>query len=113
MGGFTVAVNYTEEQVGIMVARYTAEPTRETVENLAEELNKSIKSIIGKLSREGVYKKTEYVTKTGEKPVTKAQLVMNIAELLSPCGVDELSGLEKSPKTALKALQTHLEAKNG
>ena len=113
MGGFTVAVNYTEEQVGIMVARYTAEPTRETVENLAEELNKSIKSIIGKLSREGVYKKTEYVTKTGENPVTKAQLVMNIAELLSPCGVDELSGLEKSPKTALKALQTHLEAKNG
>ena len=48
-----VATNYTEEQVEMMRARYQEEPTRETVENLAEELNKSIKSIIGKLSREG------------------------------------------------------------
>ena len=61
-----VATNYTEEQVEMMRARYQEEPTRETVENLAEELNKSIKSIIGKLSREGIYQKAIYKTKTGE-----------------------------------------------
>ena len=55
-----MATNYTEEQVEMMRARYQEEPTRETVENLAEELNKSIKSIIGKLSREGIYQKAIY-----------------------------------------------------
>ena len=48
-------MNYTEEQVELMVEQYKAEPNRQTVEKLAEELNKSVKSIIGKLSREGVY----------------------------------------------------------
>ena len=55
--------------------KYSANPTRETVEELADELGKSIKSVIGKLSREGVYQKTEYLTKTGEKPITKKELV--------------------------------------
>ena len=103
MGGFTVAVNYTEEQVGIMVARYTAEPTRETVENLAEELNKSIKSIIGKLSREGVYQKAIYRTKTGQIPMTKGEIILNIAELLE-ADYNKIAGLEKSPKQDLKYL---------
>ena len=70
-----MAVNYTQDQVEYIVNQYRLEPTRETVEKLAEELNKSVKSIIGKLSREGVYRKTEYTTKAGEKPVTKLELV--------------------------------------
>ena len=37
-----MAVNYTEEQVETMVAWYTAEPTRETVEVIAKEMNKSV-----------------------------------------------------------------------
>ena len=61
-----MAVNYTEAQVGMMIQQYTENPTRETVESLADELDKSVKSIIGKLSREGVYKKTEFLTNTGE-----------------------------------------------
>lgn len=98
-----MAVNYTEEQVEYMVVEYTNDPTRETVENLAEELGKSVKSIIGKLSREGVYRKTEYTTKTGEKPITKVELVEQIADLLK---IDStvLAGLEKAPKTALRKL---------
>ena len=59
-----MAANYTEEQVQYMVDEYTAQPNRETVDKLAEKLNKSIKSIIGKLSREGVYQKAIYRTKT-------------------------------------------------
>ena len=104
MGGQIMAVNYTEAQVKHMVAEYSANPTRETVENLADELEKSIKSIIGKLSREGVYKKTEYTTKTGEKPITKIELVEELAELLD-LETTVLAGLEKAPKTALKALR--------
>ena len=43
-----MAVNYTPEMVDTMKQRYSANPTRETVEELANELNKSIKSVIGK-----------------------------------------------------------------
>ena len=98
-----MAINYTQEQVERMVNEYTTEPTRETVENLADELEKSIKSIIGKLSREGVYKKTEYTTKTGEKPITKIELVEELAELLD-LETTVLAGLEKAPKTVLRRL---------
>ena len=77
-----MSVNYTEEQVKHMVEAYKENPSRETVDNLAEELNKSVKSIIGKLSREGVYKKTVYKTKTGENPITKKELVETVANYL-------------------------------
>ena len=73
-----MSVNYTEEQVDLMKEQYTKNPSRETVENLAETLDKSIKSIIGKLSREGVYKKTVYKTKTGEDPETKKEIVQDL-----------------------------------
>ena len=63
--------NYTAEQVAEMVEAYNLTPSRETVTMLAEKLDKSEKSIIGKLAREGVYQKQLYISKTGEKPVTK------------------------------------------
>ena len=75
-----MAINYTQEQVDFMKALYNNEPTRETVQQLANELDKSVKSIIGKLSREGVYQKTEYLSKTGERPITKKQMVVIIAK---------------------------------
>ena len=91
-----MSVNYTADQVNMMKAEYTSNPSRETVEKLAETLDKSVKSIIGKLSREGVYKKTVYKTKTGETPITKRELVQEIAELLvidypSRSGVGEIT----------------------
>ena len=98
-----MSVNYTEEQVAVMIEKYSNNPTRETVEFLAQEMDKSIKSIIGKLSREGVYKKTEYVTKTGEKPITKVEIVENLEEKLGLPN-QTLAGLEKSPKTVLRRL---------
>ena len=98
-----MAANYTEEQVQYMVDQYTAEPNRNTVDKLAEKLNKSIKSIIGKLSREGVYQKAIYRTKTGEVPMTKGEIIVQIAEILE-ANYDRLAGLEKSPKQDLKYL---------
>ena len=100
-----MSVNYTEEQVELMKEQYTRNPSRETVENLAETLDKSIKSIIGKLSREGVYKKTVYKTKTGEDPETKKEIVESIADTLD-IDYEPVAGLEKSPKAALKVLRS-------
>ena len=96
--------NYSEAETAKMVGAYLDKPTKETVELLAEELNRSKKSIIGKLSREGVYRREVYVSKTGESPITKGEIVSNIAESL---GIENstLAGLEKSPKAALKNLE--------
>ena len=97
-------MNYTDEQTEYMIEQYQAVPTMETVQYLAEELGKTTKSIIGKLSREGVYKRAVYKSKSGELPITKVELVSNIAENLG-VEVESLVGLEKSPKTTLKTLE--------
>ena len=98
-----MAANYTDEQVEYMVKKYTAQPNRDTVDELALKLNKSIKSIIGKLSREGVYQKAIYRTKTGEIPMTKGEIIVQISCLLD-CNYNRIAGLEKSPKQDLKYL---------
>jgi len=102
--GSTKMSNYTEQQTEAMISAYILDPTRETVDKLAEELGRSTKSIIGKLSREGVYRREVYVSKTGESPITKVEIVNNIAESL---GLESttLAGLEKSPKAALRNLE--------
>mgnify|MGYP006253483209 FL=1 len=86
-----------------MIKAYSEKPDRTTVNMLAEDFDKSIKSIIGKLSREGVYQKAVYKTKTGEIPVTKAQLVENLAMLLE-IPSSKIMGLEKAPKQDIKFL---------
>lgn len=99
-----MSVNYTQDQVEFIVNQYRLKPDRETVNMLAEDLDKSVKSIIGKLSREGVYRKTVYKTKTGEDPVTKKEIVEELAELLV-IDYQAVAGLEKAPKSALKILR--------
>ena len=44
--------NYTDEMVAEMHELYTANPTRETVDMIAENFGKSVRSVIAKLSRE-------------------------------------------------------------
>lgn len=96
----TIAQNYTDEQVAAMRNEYEANPTRETVEHIAETLGKSVRSVIGKLSNEGIYQKTERTTKNGKPVVTKAEWVNRIQELTN----EELKGLEKAPKLTLEKL---------
>lgn len=98
-----MAANYTQEQVNHMVEAYQAKPDRTTVDMLAEDLDKSVKSIIGKLSREGVYQKQVYTTKTGEIPVTKEFLILGLADLFE-VDSSKLMGLEKAPKQVIKYL---------
>ena len=92
--------NYTDEMVAEMHELYTANPTRETVDMIAENFGKSVRSVIAKLSREGIYVSQPRVTKTGEPVVRKAELVAQIEEHF---GV-ELPTLVKASKTDLQNL---------
>lgn len=108
-----MAANYTQDQVEFMVNQYRLKPDRETVDRLAEDLDKSVKSIIGKLSREGVYRKQVYKTKTGEVPITKEQLIAGLADLFE-VESSKLMGLEKAPKQVIKFLHDTIGGiKNG
>lgn len=98
-------MNYTKELTEKIVAEYVANPELDTVKKLAEKYEKPVKSIIGKLSREGVYQKASYTTKTGDPVVTKKELVEEICSLI---GVEELPGLEITPKLTLKKLVKQL-----
>ena len=97
------AINYTPEQTAEMLAAYVADPTETTVKALAEKLGKSTRSIVAKLSREGVYKKKEYTSKTGEKPVKKDAHADAIGAVLGLSEADTDS-LTKANKTALKKI---------
>jgi hypothetical protein len=99
-------INYTPEQTKLIVDEYISDPNMTTVNYLAKTLGKSAKSIVGKLAREGVYRKEEYISKTGDKPETKTEIIDKIKEAVIDMLGDTpaFSGLEKSSKGALKEL---------
>lgn len=100
-------VNYTPEMTAELVKAYTAEPTAETVAHFAEKFGKGVRSIVAKLSREGVYKAKEYTTKTGEKPIKKdehADAIGRILRLSEP----DVESLTKANKRALMAIVSAL-----
>lgn len=90
-------VNYTPEQTAQVVADYTAGVP---VEQIAESLGKSVRSIVAKLSREGVYQKKQYATKTGE-PVQKKDSVADAIGAVLLLTEAETDSLAKANKTAL------------
>jgi hypothetical protein len=92
--------NYTEAMTEKMVAQYSANPSRDTVDAIANELGKNARSVIAKLSREGVYKAQPRATKSGEPIVRKAELLAQIQDTL---GV-ELPSLVKASKADLQRL---------
>lgn len=92
--------NYTDEMVSSMVSAYEANPTRDTVDSLASQFGKTTRSIIAKLSREGVYQAQPRLTKSGEPVVSKTELVSQITEIT---GI-EFTNLVKAGKSDLQAL---------
>lgn len=99
----TTAVNYTPEMTSELVDAYVANPVESTVVDFAEKFHKSTKSIVAKLTREGVYVKKAYATKTGEAVISKADLVAQLAELTGE-PVETMESLEKATKKALQVL---------
>lgn len=96
-------VNYTPEQTAALVTAYKAEPTKATVEAFAKQFGKTTKSVVAKLSREGVYVKAERKAKDGSPVVSKSALVEKIAAELEVTS-DKLDGLDAAPKEVLKLL---------
>ena len=94
------AKNYTEDMVAEMTKLYEANPNRETVALLAKKFGKTVRSIIAKLSREGVYIAQPRVTKSGEPVVRKAELVAQINAHLG----EEFPTLVKASKVDLQKL---------
>jgi hypothetical protein len=99
-------VNYTPEQTAKMVADYQAGVTAEAI---AEALGKSVRSVVAKLSREGIYKKKVYKTKTGEAVVKKDEWADYIGEALGLSEADTES-LTKANKVALAKIADFIKA---
>ncbi len=93
-------VNYTPEQTAMLKSEYLAGAS---VETLAAMVGKTVRSVVAKLSREGVYTAKAYVSKTGEKPVKKDTVADAIGAVLR-LSEAETESLTKANKTALSKI---------
>jgi molybdopterin converting factor small subunit len=91
-------VNYSPEMTATIVEGFKAGKTPEV---LATEVGRTIRSVIAKLSREGVYKAA--AKEAGKREMLKAEMV---AEISKEIGVSEevLESLEKATGPALMAV---------
>ena len=96
--------NYSKEQEASMIAEYKMNPSRATVDVIAEELGKSVKSVIAKLVTLKVYVKAVKVSKSGKPSVTKKDLVKIINEHYG----FEMPSLVKATKTDLDLMVQNL-----
>ena len=93
-------VNYTPEQTAQIIADYQAGLS---VEIIADNLGKTVRSIVAKLSREKVYIAKEYKSKTGETPVKKDVHADAIGAILR-LPENDIESLTKANKNALKVI---------
>jgi len=101
-------VNYTAEQTAAIVADYNAGVS---VDTIAAKVGKSVRSIVAKLSREGVYKAKERVSKTGA-PVVKKDEIVDAMQSQFGLTDAEADSLTKANKTALVKILTKFVAEN-
>jgi len=95
-------VNYTPEQTAQLVAKYQ---DGVSVESLAEMFGKTTRSIVAKLSREGVYHAKSKAA--GVTRVKKAELVDRIANLCN-ANPEAFDSLEKANHEVLEAILANL-----
>ena len=91
------AMSYTTEQTAAAVQAYAE---GKTVEQIAETMGKTVRSVIAKLSREKVY--VAKVTAKGSR-VTKAMLISAIAVKFG-VEAEAMESLEKATKETLEIL---------
>jgi len=96
--------NYNGDDVAKLINEYRENPTRETVEKLANDLGKSVRSVTAKLSQLKVYKKIERKTKTGKAIISKSDLVKIINEHYNL----EMPSLVKATKEDLEKMVVNL-----
>lgn len=93
----TKVLNYTAEQTTEIVSEYNSGMS---VESIAEKHVRSVRSIVAKLSREGVYQKKVRTTKTGEQVVKKDAHADAIGAILG-LAENEVESLTKANKSVL------------
>lgn len=92
---------YTLKETEHLVSTYLESPCWETVLHLAAKMRRTPRSVVAKLSKEGVYKKSDYTDKLGRPVVTKPRLVADLQYILDT----ELPDLDKAPKETLRKLR--------
>ena len=93
-------INYTPEQTAQIISDYQSGLS---VEIIAENLGKTVRSIVAKLSREKVYIAKEYKTKNGLSPIKKDVHADAIGAILR-LPENDIESLTKANKNALKAI---------
>ena len=94
------SINYTPEQTAQIISDYQSGLS---VEIIADNLGKTVRSIVAKLSREKVYIKKEYKTKNGESAVKKDIHADAIGAILR-LPENDIESLTKANKNALKVI---------
>ena len=97
-------MKYTESQTAQLVEQHRL---GRSIEDLGAEFGVPTRSIIAKLSQLGLYHRKPYLTKRGEAPCSKEELVSRLAVLLG-VELDRLESLEKCNKSVLTILITNL-----
>jgi hypothetical protein len=96
---------YTPELCEQLVSGYKLGTT---AQELAQQYELPLRSVIAKLSQLGVYERKGYRTKNGEVPVPKRELIERLGELLDE-ELELLDSLEKVNKRILRKLIDRLE----
>jgi len=100
--------NYSTETTATLLKAWAeSKKDQDAVAKMATMLGKTTKSIVAKLSREKVYVKPAYKTKTGEAPISKEEIVSKIATLLNKTE-EELESLTKATKPVLQLIEAAL-----
>ena len=97
-------MKYDEQIVEYITKEYSDNPTRDTVDRLSAELSVSPRSVIGKLSKLGIYRATSYKPKYGPKVQSKDEIVRHLEHNLDV----DLEGLSKAQKPGLLRLYNRL-----
>lgn len=96
------SVNYTTEMTNAIIAQYEAGVS---VESIAADIDKSVRSVRSKLVREGVYVAAPKATARKSNEPTKKELLIEL-ESLAPFAVDGFMG---ATKEAINDLIRHLK----
>ena len=94
-------MNYDEKTEAYLRKEYESDPQRATVDRLAEELEVSPRSIIGKLSSMKIYQAPKRIRKDGKPIELKRDLANEIGEMFGL----ELPSLEKAEREQLRSLR--------
>ena len=96
--------NYSEAQEAILLAAGIIDNAKAM--ELANQLQKDVRSIRAKAVRMGIYKAAVKVSKSGGKVESKEDIVADIAKIVGK----NLDGLEKAPKLALQIIRSKIAA---